>query len=282
MPLNPDATAQVEAFLRAVAAAPQSLLMLDYDGTLAPFHKSRERAFSYPGISQALQEIIRTGKTRVVIISGRDAKEIIPLLQIDPCPEIWGLHGSQRRQTNGRSDLSPVHRDTAEALTEAKQWLQHQDLQDAAEFKKGSIAVHWRGLGESEAGELRRRVLLGWKGIAQRAGLNLLAFDGGVEIRAHKPNKGDAVGVLMSEMIADVPTAYLGDDTTDEHAFEALNARALQGRSLTVLVRPQRRQTAAQLWLHPPDEVLELLHRWLQACQPEQQLSRKATEGVNA
>jgi trehalose 6-phosphate phosphatase len=65
----------------------------------------------------------------------------------------------------------------------------------------------------------------------------------------------------MSEMNPGTPTAYLGDDNTDEHAFQAVN-----GRGLSVLVRSGWRQTAAQLWLGPPDEVLGFLTRWLEAC----------------
>jgi trehalose 6-phosphate phosphatase len=273
--LNPDAKVLVESFLQAVAGAPRSLLMLDYDGTLAPFHEDRQGAFPYPGISQVVQRIVHTGKTRVVIVSGRDAKEVIPLLGIEPNLEFWGLHGSQRLKADGSANVAPLDDHTAKALETAKDWLRDQDLQDAAEFKTGSIAVHWRGLSETEASAVRVRVLLGWTPIARQSGLKLLAFDGGVEIRAYNPNKGDAVRTILSEMDSHAPVAYLGDDITDEQAFQALNEYSLGGqfpndpasktRHLTVLVRSRWRQTAAQVWLRPPDEVLALLERWLQA-----------------
>jgi len=80
----------IESFLRTVAWAPRSLLMLDFDGTLAPFQKEREKAFPYPGIKSVLQEILEVGKTRVVIVSGRDATELIPLLAIEPHLEVLG------------------------------------------------------------------------------------------------------------------------------------------------------------------------------------------------
>jgi len=82
------------------------------------------------------------------------------------------------------------------------------------------------------------------------------------EIRARDADKGDAVRTIMNEMHPDIPAAYLGDDTTDEHAFEAMN-----GRGLSVLVRPRYRATAAQLWVKPPFEVFDLLAQWLHACQ---------------
>lgn len=255
------AEALVEPLLRAVARAPRSLLMLDYDGTIAPFRKNRDEAQPYPGFSALLKEIVRCHKSRVVIISGRDANEIVPLLDIEPHPEIWGLHGLQRLNIDGSVDLSPLGEPTLEALAAAENWLHHQCLQHAAEFKTGSLAVHWRGLDECEAKAVRERLLLGWRPIANNSSLHLLEFDGGVEIRAQDADKGDAVRTIMSEMDLETPAAYLGDDTTDEHAFQAMN-----GRGLSVLVRPRYRATAAQLWLKPPDEVLDLLSRWLQAC----------------
>jgi trehalose 6-phosphate phosphatase len=272
----PDSKEQLESLLRAVARTPRSLLMLDYDGTLAPFHTDRKQAFPYPGVSPVLQEIVRTGRTRVVIISGRDAKEIAPLLDVEPRPEVWGLHGLQRLNPDGSAELSPLEEPTVEALAAAGNWLQYQRLQYMAEFKTGSIAVHWRGFAQCEAEAVRGRVLLGWTPIAKRTGLDLLEFDGGVEIRAHHADKGDAVRTIMGEMNPDTPAAYLGDDITDEQAFQAMN-----DRGLSVLVRPRWRATAAQLWLKP-NEVLDLLARWLQACREQDESNDVKTAAVNA
>ncbi len=278
--LHPETKAAVDSFLQEVAKAPRSVLMLDYDGTLAPFRKYRKDAFPYPGVAQILQKIVAARRTRVVIVSGRDAREVIPLLGIEPQLESWGLHGLQRLKNDGSIELSPVSNGTAEALAEADDWLRDQDMQDIAEFKMGSIAVHWRGMSETEARTVQEKVLPGWSAIATQSGLNLLPFDGGVEIRPHNPNKGDAVRTVLSEINPETPVAYLGDDTTDEDAFRALNHHALsteslygsasKNRYLTVLVRPRRRQSKAQLWLQPPDEVLALLEQWLQALQAQE------------
>ena len=108
-------------------------------------------------------------------------------------------------------------------------------------------------------------------------GLKLLEFDGGIEIRPPEANKGDAVRTILSEMNPETPAAYLGDDNTDEHAFQAMN-----GRGLSILVRPRWRPTTAQLWLSPPDEVLDFLTRWLKACLERGALSAEKTAAVNA
>jgi trehalose 6-phosphate phosphatase len=259
--LRSDEQPQVESFVKTVERASRSLLLLDYDGTLAPFHTERDRALPYPGVAAVLQELVRNGRTRVVIISGREASDAIPLLGIHPCPEVWGLHGLQRVKPNGKSEISELDESISEALAVADRWLEYQRLQHTAEFKPGSIAVHWRGQGECEAEAVRGRVLLGWTSIADHFGLDLLEFDGGVEIRPPHADKGDAVRTLLQEVAPDTPAAYLGDDNTDEPAFRVIN-----GRGLSVLVRPRWRETAAQSWLRPPQQLLDFLTQWLHAC----------------
>lgn len=267
---------QIEILLAKVARAPQSLLMLDYDGALAPFRDNREQALPYPGISRLLQQILRSSKTRLVIISGRDATDIISLLGTEPLPEVWGFHGLQRLKPDGTSELSSLGEATAEALAAADNWLLYQELRHRAEYKTGSIEVHWGDLAECELAEIRGRVLLGWIPIARQTGLVVLEFDGGIEIRVRKASKDAAVRTIMSEMDPDTPIAYLGNDT-DEHAFQAVT-----GRGLSVLVRSRWRTTSAQLWLRPPDEVLELLQRWLQACRKQSKSRNDAAAAVNA
>ena len=252
---------ELTPFLHSVAHASQAVLLLDYDGTLAPFDANRDQAFPYPGVALLLQEIVRNGCTRVVVISGRDATDILPFLNIHPQPEVWGIHGLQRLKTDGSTEMPRLDERTLDGLSDAERWLGYQQVRHTAEIKAGSIAVHWRGLSESSAEDLRARVLLGWRPMAEYSGLDLLEFDGGVEIRAPGADKGEAVSAFLSEIGRDTPAAYLGDDNTDESAFQAM-----QGRGISVLVRPIWRQTAALFWLQPPDELLDFLGLWLKAC----------------
>jgi trehalose-phosphatase len=272
-----DSQAEIQSFLQNVARAPQALLMLDFDGTLAPFRKDRMTAFPYPGVSSLLQEIRATGKTRIVIVSGRDATEIIPLLAIEPHLEVWGCHGLQRIKVDGKVSVSALDERTWKALLVAEEWLVSQKLQNAAEFKTGSIAVHWRGLNENQAQDIHDRVMQGWAEIAQQHGLDLLHFEGGVEIRSTKANKGAVVRTLLGEMKSSVPAAYLGDDITDEAAFGTINASGL-----SILVRPEWRPTAARLWLRPPREVIDFLARWLEVCLGPDETSNATSSELNA
>jgi trehalose 6-phosphate phosphatase len=252
---------ELEQFFSALAQSPFSALMLDYDGTLSPFSINRHQAIPYEGVIPLLRAILLSGRTRLAIITGRDAYEVVSLLGIHPPPEIWGSHGLQGLRPDGTSDMPQLDERVSQALSDASDWLTQQKLQNLEEVKPGGIAVHWRGLTKGQAVEVRDRVLLGWFPIAQDALMTVLEFDGGIEMRVPDFDKGDAVRAIVNGMDADAPIAYLGDDATDEQAFNALG-----DRGLTALVRPAWRKTAARLWLKPPEDLLDFLTRWLHAC----------------
>ena len=97
--------------------------------------------------------------------------------------------------------------------------------------------------------------------LARDQGMELLPFDGGLELFAPGKNKGDAVRTIMQESGQETAAAYLGDDQTDEKAF-----RAIKGKGLAVLVRSESRPSLADIWIKPPDEVERFLRDWIQAC----------------
>jgi trehalose 6-phosphate phosphatase len=266
---------EVEQLMNAVAESRVSALLLDYDGTLAPFCLNRQQAVPYPGMTALLQEIIDDGRTRVVIITGRSAREVIPLLAVHATPEIWGCHGLERLRPDGTCETPRVEEPVVHALAEADRWLRDQGLHNRAEFKTGAVAIHWRGLDEATAAETRGRVLLGLLPIAQSTPMELLEFDGGVEMRMPGRDKGDAVRIILDEMGPEAPVAYLGDDATDERAFLALGTLGL-----SVLVRPEWRKTAAALWIKPPEGLREFLTRWLQACREGQHRAGTKSSGL--
>ena len=59
------------SFFRKVAEAPSRVLLLDYDGTLAPFREERDEAVPYPGVREAVRNQIVSGRSRLVVVSGR-------------------------------------------------------------------------------------------------------------------------------------------------------------------------------------------------------------------
>ena len=256
--VNADATVVLERFFETLNASHGRALALDYDGTLAPFQVHRNAAVPYPGVREALAGILARERTRVVLISGRVAEEVRDLLGIRPAPEIWGVHGRQRLWPDGRTELTPVRASDAQALSAAAAWMGKSGYAERAEYKPGSVAVHWRGVAEDQVEDTRRTIRAALRPIADGARMSLLEFDGGIELRAAEPNKGTAVSALLKELEPGTPLAFLGDDTTDEDAFVALRGT----RALTVLVRPQWRETAATVWIRPPEELLGFLHAW--------------------
>src|SRR5438093_12115470 len=92
------------SFLERVRRATSRALLLDYDGTLAPFTPDRTRAFPYREIPELVSQIMRH-ETRVVLISGRAATELLFLSGIHPHPEIWGSHGLERLYPDGAYEV---------------------------------------------------------------------------------------------------------------------------------------------------------------------------------
>jgi len=262
---DPVATAVLKSelflFFEQLAGAREHALLLDYDGTIAPFRANRHQAFPYAEVPELLDSIMSTCGTRVVLISGRRAAEIGPLLGPIPQPEIWGSHGLERLLPDGRYEVLPVPQQAAAALAEAHVRLEGEGLTRLCEVKPGAVAIHWRGLKTTQIEEIRTTAYRTLATLACQADLRMDEFDGGLELRVRGGNKQHAVRTVLSEMAADVAVAYLGDDITDEDAFQEVNLRGL-----TVLVRPTVRSTKAQTWLKPPAELVQFLLDWIRAC----------------
>jgi trehalose-phosphatase len=248
----------LDAFFVAVSRAPQAVLMLDYDGTLAPFHREPSQAAPYPGVVPALDELMANGRTRLVIVSGRWTRDLLPLLALRERPEIWGVHGWERLMPDGRYAVGTVPETALAALVAADDWAEDLMALGAREERKpASIAFHWRGRPEKKIRSIREALVHRWTTLGRPPELILRDFDGGMELCANGHDKGDAVRTLVAESGPDAIIAFLGDDITDEDAF-----RALPAGGAAALVSHTLRPTAAQLWLQPPGELLTFLRRW--------------------
>ena len=253
-----DRTFDLDAFFLALSRAPRAVLMLDYDGTLAPFHREPARAAPYPGIVPALNELMTDGDTKVVIVSGRWTRDLVPLIGLRERPEIWGVYGWERLMPDGRYVIGAVPESALAALVAADEWAEDLLALGAREERKpASIAFHWRGRREHEIGSIREAIVERWTALGDPPGLVLRDFDGGMELCATGHDKGDAVRALASESDPDTIIAFLGDDEADEDAF-----RAVPACGAAVLVAHVLRPTAARLWLQPPGELLRFLRRW--------------------
>lgn len=254
MDSEPQRSGVPAEFWRELAAAQKRLLIIDYDGTLAPFTVQRDAAWPYSGVCEALQEIQDAG-TRIVVITGRTVEELRKFLPIVPPPEVWGSHGHVRL-LNGEVTASALTAEAEDALREAERCALGLAIPQAVESKPACVAVHWRGGAADQAQFLEKQLRKAWEPLTG-AGLSIHNFDGGLELRSNAMDKGRVVNQLLAELGSNYVAAYLGDDLTDEDAFAALD-----GKGLTVLVRPEWRETKAQAWLKPPQELLAFLRQW--------------------
>ena len=256
--LHSDQKTTLSEFMEQLNTARASVLLLDYDGTLAPFRTERSQAYPYPGVVPLLESILRSGKSRVVIVTGRPIAEIGLLLSPLHNIEIWGSHGLEHLLADGTFSQKMIAPETAAVLSQAGSWLIAAGLAHRTEVKPGGIAVHWRGMPDAEMKSVQACAQDGLSVFAQQPELKLLEFEAGLELRVAHPDKGDAVSSILSGSNHKTPVAFLGDDLTDEDAFSALNSDGL-----TVLVRPEYRETNARIWLQPPHELISFLEQWL-------------------
>lgn len=63
-----------------VAVAKHRVLLLDDDGTLAPFRIDPRDALPYPGVREALDLIVEGARAHIVTVSSRWTKDLVPLL----------------------------------------------------------------------------------------------------------------------------------------------------------------------------------------------------------
>lgn len=252
-----NAGVDFDQWKRRITGARERVLMLDYDGTLAPFRVERDQAVPYPGVREALGEIIAGGRTRLVLISGRAIRDLLPLLAMEQAPEIWGTHGWEHRLANGAEEPLVLPDAALEGFGAATAWAEQHNLHARIEHKPASRALHWRGMEAARIDELRAAGYAAWEPLASRYNLDLKPFDGGLELSLPGRDKGHAVGAVLHETAPDAAVAFLGDDRTDEDGF-----RVLKGHGLAVLVRTELKATEADVWITPPEELLEFLRLW--------------------
>ena len=250
-----------QAFFAKLRACGRGTLMLDYDGTLAPFTPDRDTAGPYPEVPRLLDGIMKSARTRIIIVSGRPAGSVALLLSTRRIPEIWGLHGLERINAAGIRELLPFSEQDLQVLAEADVQLSAAGLGNYLEFKPGSVAVHWRAASSARKKKIKQEAKKVMDSLADQSGLVVLDFAEGLELRVSSANKGDAVRTALGERAAS-PAVYIGDDITDEDAFRAIN----QLKGFSILMLPTERKTCAQARFRTPAELFAFLEQWLEYC----------------
>ena len=254
-----------------VRAAAESVVGLDFDGTLSPIVDDPEQAHIHPDAADVLVALAAQVRA-VAVVTGRPARQALDLGGLEEVADavhasgkdlyVFGQYGNERWSSDQRRIVSPrppaglasFERELPRVLREAgaaEAWIEDKGL---------AVAVHTRRLPEPTAAFER---LQGPVGELARA--HDLVVEPGrhvLEVRSPGMHKGQAVDTLV-ELTGASGFLFAGDDLGDVEAFEAVSAHGRRGAAtLLVAVASEEQQALAaraDVLVSGPDEVLELL-----------------------
>lgn len=244
-------TNTIEKIRNDYSKAGKRCFLLDYDGTLTPLTKIPSNAIPSKELIKLLQELTSDKKNEVVIISGRDAETLqkwLGHLKLNFIAEhgafIKYKNGEWESQTNVPSGWKEEIRPMLQAYVVRCPGCH-------IEEKQNTISWHYRNA-HSELGFLRSRELL--NNLSQLTGNSpLQVIDGNkvLEVRLTGMDKGMTALKVVNKLTPDF-TLCIGDDTTDEDMFSALESKAYT-------IKVGNGSTSARFNLVSQKEVLPLL-----------------------
>lgn len=230
-------------------------LFLDYDGVLTPIVDDPQAATLAPTMRDAV--VAAADALPVAVISGRDLDDVRGMIDV-PGIAYAGSHGFDMLLADG--DRERKGDEYLDDLDAAQAGLDDRiGALDGVtvERKRYAIAVHTRRVRDADVRERVGRVVGEVAGDHDR-----LRVTGGKDVEELRPDiewdKGRALVRLMEVLELDTdrhPPIYVGDDITDEDAFDAI-----AGTGVAIVVAGESdRSTAADLRLDHPDETADLL-----------------------
>lgn len=233
----------------------RAVLFLDYDGTLTPIVRRPDQAT----LSDSMREVLRQLAERhtVAIVSGRDRADVERMVGLEQLYyagshgfDITGPGNTHRQQDDAQAALPSLEA----AEQELRQQLQA--VRGAwVERKRFAVAIHYREAADEDIEQVEQiveRVAHRHHELRQRQGKKIFELQPDVSW-----DKGHAVLWLLRTLGldgAEVAPIYIGDDTTDEDAFEALH-----DRGIGIVVGHAVSCTRAHYYLHDTHEVEEFL-----------------------
>jgi trehalose 6-phosphate phosphatase len=246
-----------EKLWRLVSLARHRLLMLDYDGTLAPFAENRDEAWPTPRSLELLGRIASRPRVTVAVISGRPVQEVERFL--GPLGAIVaGEHGYELRTPDGRLELRPLAESAVAILDSAERLAREAGWGARLERKRSAVVLHTRSMPAPDASDLEARGVALWERLARGGVVSLDRIHGGLELRARGFDKGTVTRALLRDGPPGTLGVYVGDDVTDEDAFAAV-----RDRGFGVRVGDDARPTLAAARLPSCDALPDFLERWL-------------------
>lgn len=268
MEFTSDAAEQRYADFRV--ALSESVIGLDFDGTLSPIVDDPDQAHIHPDAQPVLEELATRARL-LAVITGRPASQAISLGGLDDIGaaigagghelHVYGQYGYEHWSSAEQRIDSPRPPEGLSSLLDSlPETLGRADAADAFVERKGlAVAVHTRQLPDAAAAYDRLLPVL--REEAERRGLAIEPGRQVIEVRAPDMDKGKVVRRLVEETGA-TGFCFAGDDLGDVEAFEAVAALSEDG--LATLLVCARRDAApalaglADVVVDGPDGVLAL------------------------
>lgn len=242
--------------LDAYSKAKRKLIFLDYDGTLVGFKNNPQDAKPDEELLQLLDSLNQQKNTDIVIVSGRDKETFQKWFGNKPYHLITD-HGVWLKDIN--EDWQMMERlktDWMENILPVLEAFVDRTPGTFIEKKKYSLAWHYRKTDPELAEKRTTELNTVLTSLTSNNDLTILNGNKVMEIKSSSVNKGRATSRWVTKDNYDFIFA-IGDDWTDEYMFEELPKK-----SYTVKVGFKK--TKARYYIKNPEEVRNLLHKFVQ------------------
>jgi trehalose 6-phosphate phosphatase len=254
----PDAL-QALGLAAGLTARPPAVFF-DFDGTLSEIVDDPDSATPATGAAEALQKL--AAHCPVAVLSGRDLADVTERVGL---PGIWyaGSHGFELTAPDGTHHQNDAAAATIPVLEQVAAQLRDQVGSIpgvVVEHKRFGVAVHYRNAARDRVGEVAAAV----RAAGQHHSLRVTTGREVIELRPDIDwDKGKTLRWVIDHLHSAGPgpllPIYLGDDITDEDAFDAV-----RHDGVSIVVRHNDdgdRATAALFALDSPARVAEFTAR---------------------
>jgi trehalose 6-phosphate synthase/phosphatase len=246
--------------------AQSRLIMLDYDGTLAPFATLPQSAVPSRHLIEILKRLVEDENSIIALISGRPRADLEQWFAGVPNLWIAAEHGAVLWSPISRHWEQPHHDSSAEWKKCAYPILDHFVDRTPGSFieeKEFSLVWHYR-MADPEFGDwLANDLVANLDHMLAESPVKAVKGQKTVEVKSLWANKGQVYSRLMVSFVVrpDFIMAA-GDDVTDEDLFARLPESAWT-------IHVGRNQSRAKYYLSNPDEMLALLEQLLECRHPD-------------